>query len=274
VSIVVGVDVGSTNTKLVLMADSQILAAEVQPTGANCRNTANALLDAALKSCGRERSEIGHVVSTGYGRRMVDFAHGSISEILANARGAIWLHKGTAPVRTVIDVGGQDSKVISLDDSGRVINFAMNDKCAAGTGRFLEVAARILEIDLDTLAELSLKSKKSVQISSVCAVFAETEIVSLISRGERVEDIAAGLHESIARRVSGLVATVGLRETVFFDGGPAFNHGLARAFEEELSVSLVVPDSPQIVTAIGAALTARDALSKERKTTPEQPGKA
>ncbi len=269
-SIVVGVDVGSTNTKLVLMADSQILAAEVRPTGANCRNTANALLDAALRSCGRERSEIGHVVSTGYGRRMVDFAHGSVSEILANARGAIWLHKGNGPVRTVIDVGGQDSKVISLDDSGRVINFAMNDKCAAGTGRFLEVAARILEIDLDTLAELSLKSKKAVQISSVCAVFAETEIVSLISRGERVEDIAAGLHQSIARRVSGLVATVGLRETVFFDGGPAFNRGLTEAFEEELSVSLAVPDSPQVVTAIGAALTARESLSGKPEAPPDR----
>ena len=136
------------------------------------------------------------------------------------------------------------------------------------------MAARILEIDLDTLAELSLKSKKAVQISSVCAVFAETEIVSLISRGERVEDIAAGLHQSIARRVGGLVATVGLRETVFFDGGPAFNRGLTRAFEEELGISLVVPDSPQIVTAIGAALTAADARSEEPDTALEQPDTA
>ena len=273
-SIVVGVDVGSTNTKLVLMDDSQILAAEVRATGANCRSTANALLDSALTSCGRERSEIGHAVSTGYGRRMVDFTDDSVSEILANARGAIWLHKGNGPVHTVIDVGGQDSKVISLDDSGRVVNFAMNDKCAAGTGRFLEVAARILEIDLDTLGELSVKSNEAVQISSVCAVFAETEIVSLISHGERMEDIAAGLHQSIARRVSGLVATVGLKEAVVFDGGPALNQGLIRAFEDELGVPLTVPSSPQIVTAIGAALTARDALSKERKTTPEQPVKA
>ena len=273
-SITVGVDVGSTNTKLVLMDDSQIVAAEVRATGANCRNTAIALLESALASCGRERSDITRVVSTGYGRRMVDFTDDSISEIIANARGALWLQKENGSVRTVIDVGGQDSKVISLGDSGRVVNFAMNDKCAAGTGRFLEVASRILEIDLDTLGRLSLQSKKPAQISSVCAVFAETEIVSLISHGERMEDIAAGLHHSIARRVGGLVATVGLREAVVFDGGPALNPGLIRAFEEELRVPLIVPSSPQIVTAIGAALIARDALSNKRSSAPEQPGKA
>lgn len=272
-SIAVGVDVGSTNTKLVLMDESQIVAAEVRATGANCRNTANALLDSALISCGRERCEVARVVSTGYGRRMVDFTDDSVSEIIANARGALWLHRGNWPVRTVIDVGGQDSKVISLGDSGRVVNFAMNDKCAAGTGRFLEVASRILEIDLDTLGQLSLKSKKPAQISSVCAVFAETEIVSLISHGERMEDIAAGLHQSIARRVGGLVATVGLKQAVVFDGGPALNRGLIRAFEEELRVPLIVSSSPQIVTAVGAALIARDAFSNRRSTTPEQPAK-
>ena len=260
-SIVGGVDVGSTNTKLVLMEDSRTLAAEVRPTGANCRGTANALLDAALQSSQRQRSEIRHIVSTGYGRRLVDFADDTISEISANARGALWLHTGDPPVQTIIDVGGQDSKVISVDRSGRVINFAMNDKCAAGTGRFLEVASRILEIDLDTLSELSLKTNKRVEISSVCAVFAETEIVSLISRGQSIEDIAAGLHHSIARRVGGVVATVGLREAVFFDGGPALNGGLIKAFEKELGVPLIVPESPQIVTAIGAALVARDRLS-------------
>ncbi len=271
-SISVGVDVGSTNTKLVLMDDSQILAAEVRATGANCRNTAAALLDSALTSCGRERSEIARVVSTGYGRRMVDFTDDSVSEIMANARGTRWLHDGNSPVRTVIDVGGQDSKVISLDDSGRVINFAMNDKCAAGTGRFLEMASRILEIDLDTLGQLSLQSKKPAEISSLCAVFAETEIVSLISHGERMEDIAAGLHQSIARRVGGLVTTVGMKEAVVFDGGPALNRGLVRAFEGELGVSLIVPSSPQIVTAIGAALTARDALLNRRNRAREHTG--
>ena len=262
-SIVVGVDVGSTNTKLVLMEDSQVLAAEVRATGASCRGTAHALLAAALRSSRRASSEITYVVSTGYGRKLVDFANDTVSEILANARGAIWLRRGDPPIQTIVDVGGQDSKVISVDGSGRVVNFAMNDKCAAGTGRFLEVASRILEVDLDRLAELSLRSTKRLEISSVCTVFAESEVVSLISRGERVEDIVAGLHRSVASRVNGLIATVGLQEAVFFDGGPALNRGLVKAFEEELGVSLIVPDSPQIVTAVGAALAAGDSLSEK-----------
>lgn len=262
-SLVAGVDVGSTTTKIVLMEDSRVLAAEVSATGANCSRTANALLDAALQSSGRDRSEIGHAVSTGYGRKLIDFSNGTISEISANARGAVWLHNGDAPIRTIVDVGGQDSKVISLDDSGRVANFAMNDKCAAGTGRFLEVISRILEIDLDQLGEISLNSDKALEISSVCTVFAESEVVSLISRGEKVEDIIAGLHRSVARRVADLAATVGLREAAFYDGGPALNRGLVKALEQELGVSLIVPDSPQIVTAIGAALIASNSLSRQ-----------
>jgi len=266
VSIAVGVDVGSTATKLVLMEDSQVLAAEIRPTGANCRGTANILLAAALQSSGRDRCEIGCVVSTGYGRRLVDFADEVVSEITANARGASWLRGGSSPIGTIIDVGGQDSKVISLDQSGRVTDFAMNDKCAAGTGRFLEFTARILEIDLDMLGELSLKSKKKLEISSICTVFAESEIVSLISRGESIQDIAASLHHSVARRVNGLLAEVGLREAVFFDGGPALNGGLVKAFEEELGVRLVVPESPQIVTAIGAGLMAGERLCREERS--------
>jgi predicted CoA-substrate-specific enzyme activase len=260
-SLVAGVDVGSTTTKVVLMENSRVLAGEVSATGANCSRTANALLDAALRSSGRDRSEIRHAVSTGYGRKLIDFSNEIVSEISANARGAVWLHNGHTPIRTIIDVGGQDSKVISMDDSGRVTNFAMNDKCAAGTGRFLEVLSRILEMDLDQLGEISLRSTKSLEISSVCTVFAESEVVSLISCGEKAEDIVAGLHRSVARRVGDLVATVGLREAVLYDGGPALNQGLVKALERELGVSLIVPDSPQVVTAIGAALIASDFLS-------------
>jgi len=260
-SLVAGVDVGSTTTKVVLIEDSQVLAAKVCATGANCRKAADALLAAALQSSGRERSEVRSVVSTGYGRKLVDFADEIVSEITANAKGAVWLHRGEVPVRTIIDVGGQDSKVICVDRSGLVTNFAMNDKCAAGTGRFLEVLSRILEIDLDQLGEISLQSRKSLEISSVCTVFAESEVVSLISQGKSVEDIVAGLHRSVARRVGDLVTTVGLQEAVFFDGGPALNCGLIKAFEEELGVSLIVPESPQIVTATGAALVASDSLS-------------
>lgn len=262
-SLVVGVDVGSTTTKLVLMDDSRILAAELCATGPNCRRTASALLSAALQSSGRDPSEIQYAVSTGYGRRLIDFSDQVVSEISANARGAVWLHRSSGPIRTIIDVGGQDSKVISLDGSGRVANFAMNDKCAAGTGRFLEVISRILEIDLEQLGEISLKCSRMLDISSICTVFAESEVVSLVSEGENVEDIVAALHRSVARRVSELVARVGLREAVFFDGGPALNRGLVKAFEEELGVRLIVPDSPQIVTAIGAALFATESLCEK-----------
>jgi len=260
VSLVAGLDVGSTTTKLVLMESSQILSAEVCATGPSCRKTAENLLSAALDSSSRDRSEIRRTVSTGYGRRLIDFSDRTVSEITANARGATWLHNGAVPIGTIIDVGGQDSKVISLDNSGSVINFGMNDKCAAGTGRFLEVTARVLEIDLDKLGELSLRADKTLEISSVCTVFAESEIVSLISQGESIENIAAALHRSIARRVSDLVASVGLREAVFYDGGPALNRGLVVALEKELGVSLIVPDSPQVVTAVGAALIASELL--------------
>jgi predicted CoA-substrate-specific enzyme activase len=263
VSLVLGVDVGSTTTKLVLMEDSRVLAGEVSPTGPNCRKTASALLSAALHSSGREPSDIAFGVSTGYGRRLVDFADETVSEISANAKGATWLDIGSVPIRTIVDVGGQDSKVISLDETGRLKNFAMNDKCAAGTGRFLEVVSRILEIDLDELGEISLKSRREIEISSICTVFAESEVVSLISHGTPVEDIAAALHRSVACRVGDLASKVGLEEAVLFDGGPALNRGLIKAFEEELGISLVVPPSPQLVTALGAALIASESLSRK-----------
>ncbi len=261
--LVVGVDVGSTAAKLVLMENSSVLAAEVCPTGPNCQKTANALLAAALESAGREWSDIEYAVSTGYGRRLIHFSNEVVSEITANAKGAVWVSKGNVAIGTVIDVGGQDSKVLSLDESGRVVGFAMNDKCAAGTGRFLEVLSRILEINLDALGDISLKSIKPLEISSMCTVFAESEVVSLISQGESVPDIVAALHRAVARRVGALAASVGVREAVFFDGGPALNCGLVRAFEEELGTALIVPDSPQVVTAIGAALIARDSLSRK-----------
>jgi len=264
VGLVLGVDVGSTTTKLALMEDSRIIAGEVSATGPSCRKTASALLSTALQACGRSTSEIEYAISTGYGRRLIDFAHQTVSEISANAKGATGLQRGGVPIQTIIDVGGQDSKVISLDDSGRVINFAMNDKCAAGTGRFLEVVSRILEIDLEELGGISLRSQRAIDISSICTVFAESEVVSLVSQGAAVEDIVAGLHRSVARRVGDLVAKVGLREGVFFDGGPALNGGLVKAFEEELGVSLIVPKSPQLVTAIGAALIAGESLSRKK----------
>ena len=160
-------------------------------------------------------------------------------------------------VRTIIDVGGQDSKAIALDESGRVVDFAMNDKCAAGTGRFLEVMARRLEIDLETLGEAGLESAGPLPITSLCTVFAESEVVGLLSEGKKVADIVAGVHDAVAARVGALVRRVGLRTPVLFDGGAALNRGLAKALEKNLGVEIVVPAKPQFVVATGAALLAR-----------------
>ena len=157
-------------------------------------------------------------------------------------------------VRALINIGGQDCKVIALDNNGIMLDFAMNDKCAAGTGRFLEVVSRVLEIELDELGTLSEKAKDIPHINSLCTVFGESEVISLLSQGRPGEDIIAGIHKSIAKRVVAMAKKVGIKEAVFFDGGPAFNQGLKKAREQELGVELHVPSDQQLTTALGAAI--------------------
>jgi predicted CoA-substrate-specific enzyme activase len=258
----VGLDIGSTTTKAAILEGDTVLGHAVTSTGANCRRAAEVVLSEALGTAGRDAEEIGYRLATGYGRRLVE-AEATISEITANAAGARHLTRETAPVRTVIDIGGQDSKVIAVDADGIVQNFAMNDKCAAGTGRFLEVMSRILEIDLDQLGALSQRATEAVSISSVCTVFAETEVVSLLAQARPAPDIIAGVHRSIAKRVGDLARGVGVAEPVFFDGGPALNIGLQRALEAELGVRLVVPECPQAATAIGAGVLAAGRLARQ-----------
>ena len=251
-----GIDVGSTTTKAVALSGDRIAGEAILATGPSCARTARQARDAALRSAGAAEADVAATVSTGYGRKMVDFASESVSEITANAAGAKFLTHGH--VRTVVDVGGQDSKAIALDDSGRVVDFAMNDKCAAGTGRFLEVMARRLELDLETLAAAGLSSSSPLPITSLCTVFAESEVVGLLSEGKKVEDIVAGIHEAVAARVGALVRRVGLRTPALFDGGAALNEGLRRALEKNLGVELILPDRPQFVVATGAAILARE----------------
>ncbi|HJN17558.1 MAG TPA: acyl-CoA dehydratase activase [Armatimonadota bacterium] len=258
----VGLDIGSTTTKVALIERDGVLGCAVTATGANCRKAAETVLAQALADADRDADSIAYMLATGYGRRLVEHADATISEITANASGARYLTRDTTPARTIIDIGGQDSKVISLDDDGIVQNFAMNDKCAAGTGRFLEVMSRILEMDLDQLGPLSLESTENVAISSICTVFAETEVISLLAQARKQADIIAGVHRSIAKRVCDMARGVGVSEPVFFDGGPALNVGLRRALEAELSVELIVPDSPQVATAVGAAAIAAGRLSR------------
>jgi len=193
-------------------------------------------------------------VTTGYGRSSFPLAHKMITEITCHARGAFYICPET---RTVIDIGGQDSKVIRLDKQGRNVDFQMNDKCAAGTGRFLEVMARALEVRLEDLGRLSRSAQRTIKISSMCTVFAESEVVSLIADNQPKEVIIRGLHDAIADRILGMVRRVGVEEKVTLTGGVAKNEGVVLALEERLGVKVFVPPEPQIIGALGAALLAR-----------------
>ncbi|MCU0845994.1 MAG: acyl-CoA dehydratase activase, partial [Spirochaetes bacterium] len=199
------------------------------------------------------RSEVDRIVATGYGRNSVSFADSSITEITCHAAGAHYLNPR---IRSIIDIGGQDSKTISVDDAGRVKDFAMNDKCAAGTGRFLEVMARALEVDLDEFGTLSLRSVNPSKISSLCTVFAESEVISLISKGEIRDNIIAGIHESIAARVVAMAKRVGVVPPIMMTGGVAKNRGVVDALEKKLGSPIEVSASAQENGAIGAAVLA------------------
>jgi predicted CoA-substrate-specific enzyme activase len=262
-TVTAGLDLGSTYVKCVVMRGTDVLGHAVLPTGPDHDATAESTLERALAMGGLTRDAVEYTVSTGYGRRVASTADSTVSEISANAAGTRWVGREMG-VRTIIDIGGQDTKVIALDDDLQITNFQMNDKCAAGTGRFLEVLARVLEIPLDDLGPVSLTSRDPVPITTTCLVFAKSEVATLITEGHKKEDIVAGIHRAVARRLASMAKKVGVREAVFFDGGPARNVGMVRALEEELGVKLAVPPIPQIVTATGAALLAQERLEGER----------
>jgi (R)-2-hydroxyacyl-CoA dehydratese activating ATPase len=253
--IVAGMDIGSMTTETVILGDGEILASIIMPTGANSRKAAERCLSAALEKAGLKQEEISAIVTTGYGRASFPQATKLITEITCHARGAYFVHPKT---RTVIDIGGQDSKVIRLDAQGRNVDFQMNDKCAAGTGRFLEVMAHALEVKVEELGRLSLGAPRTIKISSMCTVFAESEVVSLIADDQPKEVIIRGLHDSIADRVLGMVNRVGIEEEVTLTGGVAKNEGVVHALEERLGIRMFIPPEPQIIGALGAALLARD----------------
>jgi (R)-2-hydroxyacyl-CoA dehydratese activating ATPase len=252
---VAGIDIGSLTAEVVIMDQDRIICYVIRPTGSNSKKAAEKAMEEALASAGLKISALSYVVATGYGRIGIDFADKRITEITCHGRGAYFLDPA---IRTVIDIGGQDSKVIRLSDQGRVIDFAMNDKCSAGTGRFLEVMAHALEVELDQLFALSEQAKNTVSISSMCTVFAESEVVSLIAQGLPREDIARGLHQSIADRTAGLVQRVGLEEVAMMTGGVARNSAVVRALNEKLKTNIIIPPEPQIVGALGAALLASE----------------
>lgn len=251
-----GIDSGSRTTKLVLLQDTTILHTGVEATGINPAITAEKLLLAACDAQQISRSDIAALYSTGYGRNILPFSQKVISEISCHARG---VHHLFPQCKTIIDIGGQDSKAILLGAKGRVIDFVMNDKCAAGTGRFLEVAAHILETTVDQLGALSAASELQLQINSTCVVFAESEIIGLIAHGNSGADIIAAVHRAIAKRTRNMIAQLHWTGPVVFTGGVAKNSGMQSAIAQQLHTTLSVPEDSFITGALGAALFARDA---------------
>ncbi len=251
-NITAGIDIGSITAKAVLLRNGEIAGTCVRFTGYNAKNAGRAVFDELLKEAGIAKEHVSVVVSTGYGRKAVDFADKAITEITCHGAGAWFMDP---EVRFVIDVGGQDSKVMRLDENGKVIDFAMNDKCAAGTGRFLEVMARAMEADLDDFGVLSL-SGEPARISSICTVFAESEVISLIAAGASRENIVSGIHEAAASRISAMAKRVGVAVPVMMTGGVAKNRGMIVALENKLGVSLIVSSYAQVNGALGAALLA------------------
>jgi predicted CoA-substrate-specific enzyme activase len=256
---VAGIDVGSLSTDVVILdPEARMVSQGIVRTGASSTRAAEEALERALADGGLLREDLVRIVSTGYGRSSVPFAERAVTEITCHARGAWFLFPDAG---TVVDVGGQDSKVVHVGRGGRVLDFTMNDKCAAGTGRFLEVMAEKLQVGLEEMGELSVRAGGEVTISSVCTVFAESEVVSLVARDHPPEEIIRGLHRAIVGRIWAMVRSLGVKGELFMSGGVAKNRGVVSLLEKNLGRPLYVPPEPQIVGALGAALLALEQKS-------------
>ncbi|MHC4937911.1 MAG: acyl-CoA dehydratase activase [Planctomycetota bacterium] len=263
-----GVDVGSTQTKAVVLdMAGRIVGRALTDTGANVIQAAQSAFDTALADAGVREMEVEYVVGTGYGRYKVTFGNRQVTEISCHGRGSAHMFPGT---RTVLDMGGQDTKAIRVSTNGEIEDFCMNDKCAAGTGRFLGAASAALEIPLPELGPTALKAERAVKISTTCTVFAESEILSWLGKGRKVEDILLGVHQSIASRSIGLLRRVGVEDEVTFTGGVAKNEGMIRTLEKGLGVELNVSPESHYMGALGAALFAMDSIIESREPAKER----
>lgn len=259
-----GIDIGSTTSKCILIDNNKnILAFHINFTGFDRNESGETVLKDALMKCNKTLDDIGYIISTGYGRKAYERANKDIPEIIAHAVGTVEVMPS---VRTIIDIGGQDSKVIEIDEKGIVSRFEMNDKCAAGTGRFFEVLTnRLLGIDMEELSNLILNAEKPCTISSMCTIFAESEIISYLSQGVTKEDIAAGMSLSIVRRIIGMgrAGQMTFKEPIVFTGGVAKNPAIAKDFSDLLGKPVITVEIPQSTAAMGAALTALKLYEKE-----------
>ena len=257
-----GVDVGSTQTKAIIIdEDGRIVGRALTDTGANVIQAAESAFRVALEDAHLSEEEVEYVVGTGYGRYKVTFGNTQVTEISCHGRGAVHMFPGT---RTVVDMGGQDTKAISVSATGEINDFCMNDKCAAGTGRFLGAASSALDIPLPELGPTALRGRRPVKISTTCTVFAESEVLSWLGKGKKIEDILLGVHQSIATRSVGLLRRVGIEPEVTFTGGVARNAAMIATLNERMDLSVNVSEESHFMGALGAALFALDHIRASR----------
>lgn len=258
-----GIDVGSSSSKAVVLRDGREVTASAVVQAGTGSSGPGRVLEAIAAESGLGLEDMSFILATGYGRTALPMAHKQMSEIICHARGVFFQNP---EARTLIDIGGQDVKAIALDDRGNVRQFYMNDKCAAGTGRFLEVMSRVLEVSMEDMAVLHFRSRDPAPVSSTCTVFAESEVISLLSRGTAKEDIIAGVHFSVAAKACALAQRVGVRREVVLCGGAARNSGVADAIQKELGQRLVVAQNPQLTGALGAALLAYEEMMRKERS--------
>ncbi len=263
--IVAGVDVGAATGKTLILKVGngvpEILAYSICQTGPSVKRAAIEVTGEALEKAGVSMDDLEYVIGTGYGRNAIDFADRALTEILCHAKGAHFLIPNT---KAIIDIGGQDSKAIGVNEDGTVDDFVMNDKCAAGTGRFLEVMAEVLGMKLEEIGDISLTSKDPCSISSTCTIFAESEMVSLRAEGRTREDLIAGIHKAVAQRTFVMARKINFRKEAIFTGGVAKNAGMVKAMEDVIGFKMMVPEEPQIIGALGAALFAAEVVKSGR----------
>jgi (R)-2-hydroxyacyl-CoA dehydratese activating ATPase len=257
-----GIDIGSTMTKAVILAD-RIVASVIGPTGPEQRRLANRVMEEALKRAGLIFEAITYIVSTGYGRINVPFTDKQFTEITCHARGIATLFP---EARTIIDIGGQDVKAMKLDAEGRTADFVMNDKCAAGSGRFIEVIADTLGVPLDQVGDLSLESRNPAKISNICTIWAQQEVAASLAEGVPIPDLLAGVHQSLADRISRMVNRLKLEEAIIVTGGGARNRGLLKALSEQLGHEVLTPEEPLLTGALGAALLGKEIVEKAQQS--------
>jgi predicted CoA-substrate-specific enzyme activase len=256
-----GIDVGSTMTKAVIL-NKGMIASIVGPTGPEQRRLANRVMEEVLNKAAISFQAITYIVSTGYGRINVPFADKQFTEITCHAKGIISLFP---KARTIIDIGGQDIKAIKIDAIGKTIDFVMNDKCAAGSGRFIEVIADTLGVPLDKVGGLSLQSKNPAKISNICTIWAQQEVAASLAQGIPISDLLAGVHHSLADRICRMVNRLRVEEAVIVTGGGAKNRGLLKALSKQLGHEILVPEEPLITGAIGAALLGKEIVEKGKQ---------